>query len=57
MRNSRSVPRRSIELAVDGESEETGPGRAASAAFAVAAWDNGGAEDMLREERVDRDAL
>jgi hypothetical protein len=54
MRNSRSVPRRSIELVVDGESEETGPGRAASAAFSVAAWDNGNAEDMLWEERVEQ---
>jgi len=53
MRKSRSVPRHSIELAIDGEDEDTGAGRAASAAFAVAAWDNGGAEDMLREGRLD----
>jgi len=39
-------------LTIDGgEDEDTGAGRAASAAFAVAAWDIGGAEDMLREER------
>lgn len=45
IRNSRSAPRRSIELAVDGDSEETGPGSAA--VFAIAAWDNGSAEDMV----------
>lgn len=51
IRNSRSAPRRNIELAVDGESEETGRGSAG--AFSVAAW----AEDMLQEERVDQDAF
>jgi hypothetical protein len=54
MRNSRSAPRHGIELAIDGEDEDTGAGRAASAAFAVAAWGNGGAEDILREGRLDR---
>ena len=55
MRNSRSATRRGFELAVDGEGEDTGAGSPASAAFAVAAWDNGGAEDMFERNTLTGD--